>query len=390
MRLRESGADELVFLDPTFDSRPDLGRLLKGLAPLGASCFAEVSARGMTPGLAASYRRAGFAGVEIGMQTWNREALERCGRPGDPEAALEGARILAGEGVRPVLDLISGLPGDTPEGPVEAARRIAAAGMDFGAQVFHLAALPGTELRESALSLGLEYMDRPPYYVTRSGAWTMEDSIGARSRIADLLGFDLEMDPRPALFDGWEGSERFLLETSPPPCELPSPPSARHGVLRLACADPWARRDLVLEHVRRRSAADPWCVLDVVIEPGSPFPLDLLDSVRRSGAAEDYCDRVAEIHGTDGRIRPAILLGSLEGFSGDWLEAAAAACPLAVDVDDPGEVPAGLLERGIGVRLPDAACRDLGALERSMPLPDRVFFRSAGMERLWTGLVLDL
>lgn len=389
-RLREAGADELVFLDPTFDARPDLGRLLKGLAPLGASCFAEISARGMTQGLAASYRRAGFAGVEIGMQTWNREALEICGRPGDPADALEGARILAGEGVRPVLDLISGLPGDTPEGPVEAARRIAAAGMDSGAQVFHLAALPGTGLRESAPRLGLEYMDRPPYYVTRSGAWTMEDFAEARSRIADLLGFDLEMDPRPALFDGLEGAERFSLGDSPPPRELPSPPSARHGVLRLACHDPWAHRDLILEHVRRRTCADPWCVLDVVLEPHSPFPLDLLDSVRGSGAVEDYSDRVAKIHGTDGRIRPAILLDSLEGFAGDWLEAAAAACPLAVDVDDPGEVPAGLLEKGMGVRLPDAACRDLGALERSMPLPDRVFFRTAGMERLWTGLVLDL
>ncbi len=389
-RLVRAGASELVFLDPTFDARPDLGALLEGLGELGASCFGEISGESVTDDLARLYASAGFRSLEIGLQSWCVGALRAAGRRGDPGCALDGAQALAEAGVKPVLDIILGLPGDTAAGPLEAARQISARGFDFDAQVFHLSVLPGTELRARSCETGLRWMERPPYYVLESPGMGFDEMRRVREAIAEMFGFDLDLGHRPLLFDGWEGTEEYDLddEGARHPSSLPDPPSLRHGSVRLASEDLWARRSLVEAHVRRRRSADPFCVLDVVLEPLAPFPLDLLDTLRGLEERADYCSRVAEMHGIDGGIRPSILLRSLDGFPPGWLREAAASCPLAVEAEDPRDVPDELLEADVGVRLPPG--HDLPALASRVPRTDRVYFRSALEDDLWTSSVLGL
>ena len=66
------GAREVVFLDPTFNHRPDFESLLDALAAVNAdrslSFFAEVRAEGLTPHLVHKLAAAGFTRVEIGLQ----------------------------------------------------------------------------------------------------------------------------------------------------------------------------------------------------------------------------------------------------------------------------------------------------------------------------------
>lgn len=389
-RLVRAGASELVFLDPTFDARPDLRILLEGLGELGASCFGEISGESVTDGLARLYASAGFRSVEIGLQSWSAEALRTAGRRGNPGVALDGAQALAEAGVKPVLDIILGLPGDTAAGPLEAARQVASRGFDFDAQVFYLSVLPGTELRARSAGMGVSWMERPPYYVLEAPGVVFDEMRRIREAIAEMFGFDLDIGHRPVLFDGWEGTEEYDLdvENVPDPASLPDPPSLRHGSVRLASEDLWARRSLVEAHVRRRRSADPYCVLDVVLEPRAPFPLDLLDTIRALEERADYSSRVAAMHGTDGGIRPSILLRSMEGFPPGWLREAAASCPLAVDAGDPRDIPGELLEADVGVRLPPG--HDLPALSKRVPRADRVYFRSALEDDLWTSSVLGL
>jgi radical SAM superfamily enzyme YgiQ (UPF0313 family) len=82
--LRDRGAREIVFIDPTFNHRPGFDPLLDRLADVNAahalSFFAEVRAEGLTPAHAAKLARAGFHKLEIGLQSVNAETLKRASR----------------------------------------------------------------------------------------------------------------------------------------------------------------------------------------------------------------------------------------------------------------------------------------------------------------------
>ncbi|HWT84389.1 MAG TPA: radical SAM protein, partial [Myxococcales bacterium] len=117
--LRDRGAREVVFLDPTFNHRPEFEPLLDALIRENASraltLFAEVRAEGLSAEQARKLKQAGFDRLEIGLQSVNRETLKRVRRGGSPEKVAEAARMLHGEGIELLVDLIVGLPGDTPD-----------------------------------------------------------------------------------------------------------------------------------------------------------------------------------------------------------------------------------------------------------------------------------
>ena len=117
--LRDRGAREVTFLDPTFNHRPEFEPLLDALAAANpdrsVSFFAEVRAEGLTPAHAKSLARAGFTKLEIGLQSVNRETLKRVKRGGSPEKVAAAAKMLHDEGIALLVDLIIGLPGDTAD-----------------------------------------------------------------------------------------------------------------------------------------------------------------------------------------------------------------------------------------------------------------------------------
>jgi hypothetical protein len=382
--LKEAGASEAVFLDPTFNARPDLPRLLEGLAGIGIPCFGEVRGEWITPALADGFASAGFGSVEIGLQSMDPEVLRRSGRSGDPAAVLRGAALLRNAGVKPVLDLILGLPGDTPAGAVRAASALKEAGLHENVQVFYLALLPGTE---ASLMKAPGRMALPPYY--RFDGQDMGGYAAAREEMADILGYDLDLAPRPLVFEGWPGTE--VIDPSIPD-SFPEPtmrPSFRHGTLVFDTDDPWRYRKAVLALTRERLALDPFCVLDAVFRTARSFPLDLLDDLRKLDDGESYTGRTMRTMNRDGRLRCSILTADWRDMERMWLWKAAAECSLVLDVDAADQMPEHLWDAGAMVRLPGDDI-DLQSLASRVPSVHQVLFRSERLERRWSTEILDL
>lgn len=380
--LSSAGAGEIVFLDPTFNNRPDLIELLEGMVNLRIDCFGEMRGDTISKHIADALARAGFRSAEIGFQSGNPEVLRQCGRLGNPEEILEGALNLKNAGVTPVIDLMLGLPGDTPAGAIRSAGIIRDMSLHRHVQVFHLSMLPGTQMRiESADS----FMPRPPYY--RFTDMSMGGYAAAREEIADILGYDLDLDPRPLLFDEWAGTEYIDLSTD---TELSRQmPSFRHGAIRFKSDNPWNDRKQIIEFVRSRLESDPFCVLDVILEPAVEFPLDLIGLLRQLDSPLDYSGRVAGVLGRQGNLRISILLADWREFNPAWIEAAAGKCSIAADEVSPAELPEEFWDIGISVRLPGIEwnIKDLSA---HVPSIHQVLFRNRIMEERWSREILGI
>lgn len=372
----DAGAGEIVFLDPAFNSREDIVQLLKSMKTLKGDFFGEMLGDRISPYIASLIADAGFKNVEIGLQTINRETLNRAGRPADPEMVLAGAVNLKNAGVSPVIDIILDLPGDTPGDAVRTAHMIRDRGLEKHVQVFYLSILPGTVMRQHFTG---GYMPRPPYYrVFNDGTDGFDE---AREEIADIVGYDLDLAERPLLFDGWPGTE--LIDLDADPLLSRSMPSFRHGSIRITSDDPWARRVLLLEFVRTRLQADPYCVLDVILCPQKEFPLDLVDMIRGLDNPADYSGRTARALGRQGNLRISILLKTSECFQRNWTVSAASLCTVVVDVDSPAELPGELWDIGVSVRLPGTGW-DLSKLSSDVPSFHQVLFRDRSMEESWS------
>ena len=377
---------EVTFLDPTFNSRPDLPRLLSGLKESGRRLFGEVRGEPIDKSTALAMADAGFASVEVGLQSTSPQVCRRCGRGGDPAAAMRGARLLLEAGVVPVMDLIMGLPGDEPSLAIRSAAELCDRGLSSEVQVFPLAVLPGTEVRRCADRLGIRHMEQPPYLVLSTPGYPSPRELAeTREQVADLLGYDLQVDTRPVLTEEWVGSESFSADEPPPAAP---PPSRRHGRLVIRGRNLWACRDNVLAHVRRRIRWDPWCVLDVVLAPDRPFPLDLLDLLRDTEEIYDYTNAMARYLGTRGRLRLSVLAEGRSGRSLDWLAEAAQQVPAVADLESPENLPGGLWKAGVGVRLPGRW--EAQELSRRVLFPGQVYFRRIDMETVWSQRVLGL
>ncbi|TGL72254.1 B12-binding domain-containing radical SAM protein [Leptospira jelokensis] len=212
--LKNQGARELVFLDPTFNHRPGFESFLDAIAEVNAdgqmTMFAELRSEGVTPKLATKLRKAGFNRIELGLQSVNEETLKRVKRYGSPEKVAEVAKMLAGEGIDLLLDLIIGLPGDTPDDVERGIHFFLEHGLGEWVQAFPLSVLPGTSMRKDADKEGLVYMPTPPYRIIQTPTFSPETLRDSVYFAEDLLERRLDEFPRPFLCDGISGtSDRF-------------------------------------------------------------------------------------------------------------------------------------------------------------------------------------
>ena len=179
---RERGVPEIYLLDPSFTAGRGLEERLARLAslnPTGIPLHAELRLEALTPGAALAMRRAGFASVEAGLQSVNPQALRSVRRTFRREAFLRGAGLLRAQGIAIRTGVILGLPGDTLEGFADTLRFLQEFGLGAEAEVYPLAVLPGTELRERARELDVTYMPLPPYWVLRTAGFSETDLFRA-------------------------------------------------------------------------------------------------------------------------------------------------------------------------------------------------------------------
>ena len=170
----DNGVEEIYLMDPSFNARPGLDGLLNEMAALNQentkpenriALTSEIRAESVTSARAAAYARAGFRSFEVGLQSTNPSALEIMNRPTRMDKFIDGVKALEQAGIVPTIDLIFGLPGDTPQGFRRTVDFILEHLMDRHVQVFPLLVLPGTVFRKRAQELGLVFSPDPPYPV---------------------------------------------------------------------------------------------------------------------------------------------------------------------------------------------------------------------------------
>lgn len=376
--LGERGAREVVFLDPTFNHRPDFEPLLDALAEVNAggamTFFAEVRAEGLTARHAAKLKRAGFHKLELGLQSVNRETLRRVKRGGSPEKVAGAAKLLHGEGISLLVDLIVGLPGDSAADVLRGVDFLHQHRLGDEAQVFALSLLPGTAMRATAAADGVQYDPAPPYRVTRTATMTGEELAAVLEEAERRLGRRLDEVARPHLVSG-------------------DAAGGRHSALWARGEDLFGRREALAREIDARIAADPYCTLDVVLEARRDFPLDLVDFVRArlDAGPPSYLTRTLRARGEDLLRRIAIVVPAGAALAPGWLEAARAVAPVFVDQS----VEHALAHAGeLGACLP--AARITGPVEPAQwsrlletADADTVAFADGALEARWLSRALD-
>jgi radical SAM superfamily enzyme YgiQ (UPF0313 family) len=196
---RQKGVQEVVLLDPTLNQRRDLADLLRLLAEANPDgqwkCFGELRAEGITDELAQLLRQANFTEVEVGLQSVEPRTMRLMDRNNNLRAFERGVAALRRAGIRVIVDLIIGLPGDTPDSVRRSMEYLKRSGMYDDVQVFHLMVLPGTDFRREAELLGLKFQSRPPYYVTRTAQLELTEMFRLWEDATAI--FELQWDDLP-------------------------------------------------------------------------------------------------------------------------------------------------------------------------------------------------
>jgi hypothetical protein len=139
-------------------------------------------------------KEAGFVSVEAGLQSTNPASLKAIHRPFHKERFLEGAKCLMQQGIKVTTGLILGLPHDSLEDFRATLEFVKEAGLDGDAEVYPLAVLPGTKIRSEAKDFGIEYGERPPYWIAKTDAVDEQEFLEAEAIVEDLLGRRLFQD----------------------------------------------------------------------------------------------------------------------------------------------------------------------------------------------------
>jgi len=196
---RERGAREIVLLDPTLNQRRDFDGFLRLLIDHNRdrrfTCFGELRAEGIKETTAKLLAEAGFTEVEVGLQSIDPLAMQLMDRKNNLKAVERGCRAMLDAGIHVKVDLIIGLPGDTPDSVRRSLHYLRDSGIYSDVQVFNLAVLPGTAFRQEAADLGLVHQPRPPYYVRRTPTLRQEDLFDLMHEASEV--FELDWDPLP-------------------------------------------------------------------------------------------------------------------------------------------------------------------------------------------------
>ena len=329
--LRDRGAREVVFLDPTFNHRQGFQELLDAMIRVNGegqlSFFAEVRPEGLTEKHAADLAAAGFTKLEIGLQSVNKETLKRVKRFGDPMKVAEAARMLRGQGIDLLVDLIIGLPNDTPGDVAAGVEFLVEHGLGDCAQVFPLCVLPGTAMRASAEEFGLVYDPAPPYRVIRAEGFDETQLIETLLQAEEALDRRLDEYPRLHLIsaDGTDPEDVLCVDLAASESETVANANfgARHVALWFRGDDLYPGIERIRSELRVQLQREPFGVLDVVLRPKSPFPFDLLEMILEEfdAATPSYLTRVLAHRGENLQRRIGVVLPRDTGFPESWVEA---------------------------------------------------------------------
>lgn len=187
--FHDAGVEQVFVLDPTFnhdrETAKEVLRLIHEEAP-EIYYFFEIRSESIDAELADLF--AGLdCSLQIGLQSASNDVLKRINRTINTAEFESNVLLLHQAGAVYGFDLIYGLPGDTLAGfyaSLDFAMSLAPNHVDM----FPLAVLPGTRLREKAAALELDHQPDAPYRVLSSPQFSSEE-MALASEVASA--FDL-------------------------------------------------------------------------------------------------------------------------------------------------------------------------------------------------------
>ena len=178
--FRKAGVEQVFVLDPTFNHDKETAKtiltLLAEEAP-GIYYHFEVRSESIDAEMAALFGALDCS-LQIGLQSSSRKVLKKINRTINTQDCRARVLLLHEAGVTYGFDLIAGLPGDTLDG-FRASLDFVMGFIPNHVDIFPLAVLPGTRLRETAPSFGLNYQAEAPYRVISSPTFSREDMAAA-------------------------------------------------------------------------------------------------------------------------------------------------------------------------------------------------------------------
>jgi hypothetical protein len=301
------GAREVFLLDPTLNQRGDFPAFLRLLArgnPERQFTYsAELRAESVRPETARLLAEANFTEVEVGLQSVDPHAQQLMDRRVNLKAFEHGVRAMLDVGIKVRVDLILGLPGDTPDSVRRGIDFLDQRGLVSEAQVFNLSVLPGTAFREQAAALGLAYQSRPPYYVLRTPTLDTEDLVELMAEAQDAFGTEFDPLP-PADREPPNATARpvpgCVVDLDAPPRPLPAAHErAQAFTLWLRSRDFHAHAEQAAAVVAELLNDNPHTTLQVVCD--APHPDQVDESVLAAVEAAcyrstSYLDRYYSLH----------------------------------------------------------------------------------------------
>ncbi len=195
--------EEIYLLSPAFDRSPQFrGKLieLKRVNP-GIRLHTEIRTDRIDLETAELIYEAGFASLEVGLQSLNRRSLENVCRDSDTAKELQGMEHLRDAGIELKIGIIPGLPGDTPDSFKHTVDTLVDHGFGDSIELYPLMILPGTVIRDKGEAEGISFLRKPPYFYHEGWGFTFSDIKDITSYVETRTGLSQSPDSIPDFTD---------------------------------------------------------------------------------------------------------------------------------------------------------------------------------------------
>jgi radical SAM superfamily enzyme YgiQ (UPF0313 family) len=327
--LKRRGASQIRFIDPTFNANPGFKQILDGLKIINKQqkirFFAELHADVLDDDDIAGLAAAGFAEIEVGVQSTDREVLRVIHRPGGVERIERNIKLMTQAGIRVTVDLMYGLPSQRLE-DVSSSLLWAKKFKKSHIQCMQTLLLPGTELRKFRDKWSIRAYDRPPYAVKSTSTLTPEDIC----LVEDLLNKRQAGELMTRRFAGHRLPDLFNERIEVDLESLNESGSIKGSTSKRALIfkgqNLYIHRKKILSVMRRVLNEEPDMLWQFVVRPEEEEPLDLLkdmiNEIRRQPS--HWLDHFAHVACREKLTarRVFVKLRKNRHYSHDWIRAA--------------------------------------------------------------------
>jgi radical SAM superfamily enzyme YgiQ (UPF0313 family) len=327
--LKRRGANQIRFIDPTFNANPGFKQILDGLKIINKQgsirFFGEIHADDLDDDEIAGLAAAGFTEIEVGVQSKDREVLRVIHRPIGIEGIEKNIKLMTQAGIRVTVDLMYGLPLQRLE-DVTSSLLWARQFKKSHIQCMQTLLLPGTELRKFRDRWAVKAFERPPYAVKSTATLSHEDIC----LIEDLLNKRQAGEVMTKRFAGFSLPDLFKERVVVPlgPGDLNTIPTGKTSkrALIFQGQDLYLKRDKIQNVVRCAISDEPDMLWQFVVRPEEEEPLDLLkdmiNEIRRQPS--HWLDHFAHVACRErlAARRVFVSLKKNRAYSHDWIRAA--------------------------------------------------------------------